>query len=212
LLFKPVSLPEPAADLPSQRPGQPPAQPFARPPARTGTAVAGLCAAVLAAILGLITIALTPPPTQVRSDVFQYAGYTAALLPAIAALLYRKRWQPLTGFALGVWYIAPGFLAWDLLAIPAFHIFSDGRFVTDILVAAVVAWYALTLRDRWLGAAVLLGWAAFTAFEYLTYLTNGEQFRHRTVAANIAAAVILAITVILVLVHGRRRPAPDPVR
>jgi serine/threonine protein kinase len=286
-----VSLPEPAA-VPAS---QPPAQPSAQPPGRTGTAVAGLCASVLAAILGLVSVALIPPPSSAKSDTVQYAGYTIALLAALAALLLRKRWQPLASFSLGVWYMRIGWLFFDFLAIPAFHSFSGGgRFVLDnwistvsdvmglvaailltvaltksakrgrwpapralavllfcgvvlseaafraawfsavlwpkdgtvtlgavfsqgyplvalwiveVIVTAVIAWYALTMLGHWLTSAVLLGWLAFTIMDYLNYLTVGYQFRHRTVAANIAAAVLLAVVAVLILVRGSRRPA-----
>ena len=79
--------------------------------------------------------------------------------------------------------------------------------VVALLVTVVVAWYALTLKNRSLGGAMLLGWSVTEIFVFLAFITQGWFIRHRTVADNVLAAVLLAASVILTLVYMRRRQA-----
>jgi hypothetical protein len=77
--------------------------------------------------------------------------------------------------------------------------------VVALLVTVAVAWYALTLKDRLLGGAMLLGWLATEIFVFLAFITQGWFNRHRTVADNILVAILLATSVLLTLVYMRRR-------
>ena len=77
--------------------------------------------------------------------------------------------------------------------------------VLALLVTVVVAWYALTLKDRSLGGAMLLGWLATEIFVFLAFITQGWFNRHRTVADNILVSVLLIASVVLTLVYMRRR-------
>ena len=77
--------------------------------------------------------------------------------------------------------------------------------VLALLVTVVVAWYALTLKDRSLGGAMLLGWLVTEIFVFLSFITQGWFNRHRTVADNILVSVLLIASVVLTLVYMRRR-------
>jgi hypothetical protein len=77
--------------------------------------------------------------------------------------------------------------------------------VVALLVTVIVAWYALTLKDRSLGGAMLLGWLVTEIFVFLAFITQGWFNRHRTVADNLLEAVLLATSVLLTLVYMRRR-------
>ena len=77
--------------------------------------------------------------------------------------------------------------------------------VLALLVTVVVAWYALTLKDRSLGGAMLLGWLVTEIFVFLSFITQGWFNRPRTVADNILVSVLLIASVVLTLVYMRRR-------
>jgi len=79
--------------------------------------------------------------------------------------------------------------------------------VLQAVLSIFIAWYALAFRSRPLGGALLLGWFAVTACNYLAYVYEGVPFRDRTVAANIVAAIILVFALIVVFAYSRRRPA-----
>jgi hypothetical protein len=129
------------------------------------------------------------------------AGSPPALLfclVVLAALVWRA--QELTRF------IGPQYSSGSL-AYPS----DDSPYVVAavvaLLVTVVVAWYALTLKDRSLGGAMLLGWLVTEIFVFLSFITQGWFNRHRTVADNILEAVLLAAGVLLTIVYMRRRPA-----
>jgi hypothetical protein len=84
--------------------------------------------------------------------------------------------------------------------------------VVAVAVTAVVAWYALTLRDRRLGGALLLGWYAQMAFGFLTYLI--ARVSAGTASGNIVVGVLGAIGITLTIVYwlGRRSAAPSSAR
>ena len=216
------------------------------------------------------------------------------MIVAVVALVRKDYRRPLLYFALGAWFITVATAVFDILAIPHFHLFSDGgrevlfilvSTVSDIagviavilllvalrgsaerggwpsgrslpvllfcvvvlaalvwraqeltrligpqyssdsftypsddspyiavavvalLVTVVVAWYALTLKNRSLGGAMLLGWSVTEIFVFLAFITQGWFIRHRTVADNLLAAALLAASVLLTLVYMRRRQA-----
>jgi hypothetical protein len=54
---------------------------------------------------------------------------------------------------------------------------------------------------------MLLGWSLADTFVFLAFITQGWFIRHRTVADNVLAALLLAASVLLTLVYMRRRPA-----
>jgi hypothetical protein len=77
--------------------------------------------------------------------------------------------------------------------------------VVGVAVTAV-AWYALTLRDRRLGGALLLGWYTQMAFGFLAYVSR--IFSAGTGSVNIVEGVLggfgIALTIVYTL-QGRRR-------
>ncbi len=79
--------------------------------------------------------------------------------------------------------------------------------VVALLVVVFVAGYAVTLKNHSLGGAMLLGWSVAGTFVFLSYITGGWYFRHRTVADNALVAVLLVASVLLTLVYMRRRQA-----
>jgi eukaryotic-like serine/threonine-protein kinase len=79
--------------------------------------------------------------------------------------------------------------------------------VAALLVTVFVASYAVTLKNRALGGALLLGWSVTETFFFLAWITDGWYFRHRTVADNALAAVLLVASVVLAAIYTRRRSA-----
>jgi hypothetical protein len=79
--------------------------------------------------------------------------------------------------------------------------------VVAVLAAVFVASYGLTLKDHVLGGALLLGWSLSETFGFLAWITEGWYFRHRTVADNALAAVLLVASVVLAAAYMRRRSA-----
>jgi hypothetical protein len=77
--------------------------------------------------------------------------------------------------------------------------------VLSVLLAAFVASYGLTFKNHVLGGALLLGWSLSETFGFLAWITEGWYFRHRTVADNALAAVLLVTSVVLAAVYTRRR-------
>jgi hypothetical protein len=105
--------------------------------------------------------------------------------------------------------------------------------VAGVAVAAVVAWYALTLRDRLLGGALLLGWYSTMALGFLQYYADYSRHRliprladaqaggiHLTAlfyyikipgSANITVAVLGAAGIALTVIYMRRGRAASAV-
>jgi peptide/nickel transport system substrate-binding protein len=79
--------------------------------------------------------------------------------------------------------------------------------VAAVLVTVFVASYGLALKNHVLGGAMLLGWSLGEISGFLAWITAGWYFRHRTVADNALAAVLLVASAVLAAVYTRRRSA-----
>ena len=87
--------------------------------------------------------------------------------------------------------------------------------VTAILVGLAVAWYALSLRDRALGGALVLGWATVTLIFFLVDFTYAWRLPYISDAPRIwgfLGCALLAIVVILTVAYTRGQPDPEPSR
>jgi hypothetical protein len=86
----------------------------------------------------------------------------------------------------------------------------------SVAVAVAVAWYALTLRDRLLGGALLLGWYTTMTVGFLAYFT--AYLGHHVLlpgvqlaGAHILVAALIAAGIALTVIYMRRRRAAAPV-
>jgi hypothetical protein len=88
------------------------------------------------------------------------------------------------------------------------HVFSQDYpavefAVGGLVVAVIVAVYALGIADRVVGGAVLAGWVLTALFNLLEYVTAGLEFRGFT-ALNILSGLLLLATGVLAVVYARR--------
>jgi len=130
--------------------------------------------------------------------------------------------------AIDVFYLAPGaFLAWgslsELVSFMGGYAASAEHGI-QLATSAFVAWYALTLRDRALGSALLLGWLVTTAAFFAWFVTEFPstieapniqfQFVGLTSTLTVLEACtvcLLVVTLVLMIVYwlGRRSAAPS---
>jgi hypothetical protein len=79
----------------------------------------------------------------------------------------------------------------------------------SILVGLAVAWYAVSLRARALGGALLLGWATVTALLLIGFVAlSGMPATPRV--WGFVGLVLLAAVVILTISYMRGPSDPDP--
>jgi hypothetical protein len=103
---------------------------------------------------------------------------------------------------------------WDPYYFPGYQ--REAGAVAGVIVAAAVAWYALTLRDRRLGGALLLGWYTTLALGFLQYATAfpGQGIYlpgAGTGVPHILAATLIAAGVPLTVIYMRRVRAASAV-
>jgi hypothetical protein len=81
-----------------------------------------------------------------------------------------------------------------------------------ILVGLCVAWYALRIRNRTLGGAMLLGWFCIAAIYFAIdgTATSADIFTGTEGVFNILEAVFLPLMLSLIIVYMRKRPGSDP--
>src|SRR5262249_11701214 len=138
-----VSTPPPVPPgAPEAAPGQAPPGP-GRPRA-AGPAIAGLVLAIISAAAAIVAMPLSRYSVPGKSDAFGYAAVIVPLVVAVIALARPGLRRPLLPYVLGAAFLSPAGLLWDVLAVPAYHPFSDNPWMPPRDGAHVKTWFALT--------------------------------------------------------------------
>jgi Caspase domain len=192
-------------------------------------------------IIGFLQGALWLAVTYLAYDIVQAThlhGYTGRLLAGylvevpsdvlgvIAAVLLMMSWSPAAERrraprlgALPVMLLCGvglSQIAELIFELNAFRYFTNSsainaEHITAILVGLAVTWYALSLRARPPGGALILGWATVTVIFLLADITGGWPVATgATRTWGVLGCVLLAIVVTLTVVYMRRQSDPEP--
>jgi Caspase domain len=87
----------------------------------------------------------------------------------------------------------------------------NALYVTAILVGLAVTWYAVSLRARVLGGALVLGWVTFTAMFSLAWMADvWSSITGATRTWGVLGCVLLAIVAILTVIYIREPSHLEP--
>jgi hypothetical protein len=117
--------PQPGTPWPYPQP-TPTSQPV-RVPSQDGLAVAGLILAIVTAVAYIGGLAVNQNPAPGKSAAFAYGADAVLIVVAVIALAARRTRRPLLPYVLGVTFISMANVAYDVLAIPAYHLLSADR-------------------------------------------------------------------------------------
>jgi hypothetical protein len=76
-----------------------------------------------------------------------------------------------------------------------------------LVVAVIAALYALGLRARVAGGALLLGWTVNMFLSFGQVITEGWEYPRVAVAGNGVAALLMLATAVLAIIYASRKPA-----
>jgi len=78
-----------------------------------------------------------------------------------------------------------------------------------VLVGLAVTWYAMSLRARALGGALVLGWVTVAALALLNYITKWSVMTAVERFCGVLECVLLATVVVLAIFYVRGPPEVD---
>jgi hypothetical protein len=161
-----------------------------------------------------------------RARAGYWLGIPADVLAVIAAILLIVAWSP----------AAARRRPWELRLVPVMLLCGVGlsqiaelifivnvfrpapdrsayyaEYIVALLVGLAVTWYAVSLRARVLGGALILGWVTITAGSLLAIVTGAWSFisgGNRT--WGVLGCVLLALVVILTVIYMRSPSDPGP--
>jgi Caspase domain len=148
------------------------------------------------------------------------ASFTSYALGVIAAILLMVSWSPAAGMrrALRIRAIPVtllGAVGFSQIAALIFYV-THGRNAgfswplyysilgsAGVLVGLAVTWYALSLRARALGAALVLGWVTVAALVLMNYITQWSRITGVERFCVVLECVLLAAVVVLTIFYVR---------
>ncbi len=147
--------------------------------------------------------------------------FTGDALGVIAAIFLLVSWSPAVGMrrappirALAVMLL--GAVGFSQIAALIFYVSQGRRLVyfplslslyimggAGVLVGLAVTWYALSLRARALGGALVLGWVTVAALALMTYMTQWSGITGVERFCTVLECVLLAAVVVLTIFYVR---------
>ncbi len=147
--------------------------------------------------------------------------FTGDALGVIAAIFLLVSWSPAIGMrrappirALAVMLL--GAVGFSQIAALIFYVSQGRRLVyfplslslyimggAGVLVGLAVTWYALSLRARALGGALVLGWVTVAALALMTYMTQWSGITGVERFCTVLECVLLAAVVVLTIFYVR---------
>ncbi len=147
--------------------------------------------------------------------------FTGDALGVIAAIFLLVSWSPAIGMrrappirALAVMLL--GAVGFSQIAALIFYVSQGRRLVyfplslslyimggAGVLVGLAVTWYALSLRARALGGALVLGWVTVAALALMTYMTQWSRITGVERFCTVLECVLLAAVVVLTIFYVR---------
>ena len=147
--------------------------------------------------------------------------FTGDALGVIAAIFLLVSWSPAAGMrrappirALAVMLL--GAVGFSQIAALIFYVSQGRRLVyfplslslyimggAGVLVGLAVTWYALSLRARALGGALVLGWVTVAALTLMTYITQWSGITGVERFCTVLECVLLAAVVVLTIFYVR---------
>jgi hypothetical protein len=165
-----------------------------------------------------------------------FVGTLSDVLGIIAAILLMVSWAPAADrgrasglralpvmllCGVGLSQIAELIFYGNVFRYDTYGFVTSAQHSTAIIVGLAVTWYAVSLRARTLGGALVLGWATITAMFLLadttafwshapSYVPYGAGSQYTTRTWSVLGCVLLAIVVILTVIYMRRPSDPEP--
>jgi serine/threonine protein kinase len=118
--------PQPGPPIMAPRPSPQP-RPSPRPASQDGLAVAGLILALISAAGYIGGLAVNQSPPSGKSAVFAYGAEAVLAVVALTALVARRIRRALLPYVLGTTFLSMAGLAYDVLAIPGYHVLAADR-------------------------------------------------------------------------------------